>query len=98
MFADTRPDSAIMFGAQALDLAGKLSFEPGVAEALRVIGFGHMREQEYGIAISHLQRALALWALLGDAGKQRRGSTSHWPISLSNRATSPKRSSNTSPA
>jgi len=72
LFADTRPDSAIIYGAQALDLAGKLSFEPGVAEALRVIGFGHMREQEYGIASSHLQRALALWAALGNADKQKR--------------------------
>lgn len=71
-YTDTRPDSAVSYGTQALELAQQLAFEPGVAEALRIIGIGHMRQQEYGIATSHLQRALALWTSLGDAEKQRR--------------------------
>jgi adenylate cyclase len=70
-YANIHPDSAISYGTQAQELAEQLGFEPGLAEALRVIGIGHMREQEYGIASIHLQRALALWASLGDAGKQK---------------------------
>lgn len=70
-YADIHPDSAISYGTQAQELAEQLSFEPGLAEALRIIGVCHMREQEYGIASSHLQHALALWASLGDADKQK---------------------------
>jgi class 3 adenylate cyclase len=71
-YLDVHPDSAVSYGVQAQELAVQLGFERGLAEALRVIGMGHVREQEYGIASSHLQRALALWASLGDADKQKK--------------------------
>ena len=71
-YMDVEPDSAISDSSQAHRLAEELAFEPGLGEALRIVGTGHMREQEYGIASSHLQRALALWAKLGDADKQKK--------------------------
>lgn len=71
-YATTHRDSAIIYGKQAQSLSEQLAFNPGLAEALRIIGICHMREQEYGIASSHLHRSLALWASLGNADKQRK--------------------------
>ncbi|MBK8228033.1 MAG: tetratricopeptide repeat protein [Flavobacteriales bacterium] len=71
-YMDVEPDSAISYASQAQRLAEELAFEPGLGEALRIVGTGYMRRQEYGIASSHLQRALALWAKLGDADKQKK--------------------------
>lgn len=71
-YADIDPDSAIIYGKQAQSLSEQLAFNPGLAEALRIIGVCHMREQEYGIASSHLHRALTLWASLGNVDKQRK--------------------------
>ncbi|MBL7957994.1 MAG: tetratricopeptide repeat protein [Flavobacteriales bacterium] len=71
-YMDVEPDSSISYASQAQRLAEELAFEPGLGEALRIVGTGHMRRQEYGIASSHLQRALALCAKLGDAEKQKK--------------------------
>ncbi len=71
-YMDVEPDSSISYASQAQRLAEELAFEPGLGEALRIAGTGHMRRQEYGIASSHLQRALALCAKLGDAEKQKK--------------------------
>ena len=71
-YMDVEPDSAIGYASQAQRLAEELAFEPGLGEALRIAGTGHLRQQEYGIASSQLQRALALWAELGDAEKQKK--------------------------
>lgn len=68
---DSQSDSAIIFANQALEMAKKISFKPGEAEALRIIGYYHMQNQEYGISNAHLNRSLAMWATLDNKGKQK---------------------------
>ncbi len=62
----TKPQEAIIYGKNALDIASKLKFREGEAFALKSIGMGHYRQAEYVKAINHFQRALEIFESLGN--------------------------------
>ncbi len=53
-------DSLIAIATRAEALAERLRFTPGLAEAIALIGTGHLRKEEYPVARVHLERALTL--------------------------------------
>lgn len=60
-------DSALMFGRMALDLAGRIRYPAGRAQALNDLAIIHMDRSEYGTADSLLHVALAIRTALGDS-------------------------------
>ncbi|MFZ1688262.1 MAG: adenylate/guanylate cyclase domain-containing protein [Flavobacteriales bacterium] len=71
-YSQSAPDSTIAYGSRAAELAERLNFKPGLAEAFKNIGYGHLKREEYGIAIPLYHRSLDLWTALGNADQQQR--------------------------
>ena len=65
-FSQIMPDSTITIGSRAAELAGRLDFKPGQAQALKNIGYGHEMKEEYAMARSYFERSLELWRSIGD--------------------------------
>jgi len=62
----TNPDQAIVLGSKALDLAKKLNYTYGIAEAYRVTGIGQYYLNEPEDAINSYISALSNFALIND--------------------------------
>ena len=67
--AEFAPDSAIALATQALELAQRVGFVAGEAEALKNIGFGHEGTESFVPARSYYERAFALWSTQGNKAK-----------------------------
>jgi tetratricopeptide (TPR) repeat protein len=62
----TNPDQSIVLGSKALDLAKKLNYTHGIAEAYRVTGIGQYYLNEPEEAINSYVSALSNFALIND--------------------------------
>ncbi|HRH70141.1 MAG TPA: tetratricopeptide repeat protein, partial [Flavobacteriales bacterium] len=60
------PDSTLALGMRALALAEAIDDRPGMAEALKNIGSGHVAGERFAMARTYYDRSFAQWSALGD--------------------------------
>jgi len=68
-YANIDPDSGILFGQKALDLANKLHWEKGAGMAMADLGLDHEAKSHHAAALAYYQKALANFEKAGDKAK-----------------------------
>lgn len=59
-------EKSVEYGTQALELAEKLDYTPGMARARRIIGVSHWAQSKPGSALENLVEARSIYEKLGD--------------------------------
>ena len=62
----TKPGEAIRYGAEAVELASKLGYQKGLAEAYKIEGLGYYMQGNYTEALRNWEPSLRLFELLED--------------------------------
>ena len=65
-FFNSDPDKSIGYGQQAIDLATKLNFKPGLALANKNTGIGYFNKGDYINALKFYEQSLAVFQSLGN--------------------------------
>ncbi len=65
-YSQTEPDKTILFGSEAEKLALSLGYKTGLAEALLKIGYGHMQQEAFPLALGYFNKSLHLWEEIDD--------------------------------
>ena len=63
---DSRPDSALQYGKDAIRLAEQQGYTRGLATAYRTLGFMYYARGDFFMAATYLKESLPLWKKLGD--------------------------------